>query len=345
MGTYQFANNAFTTLGSAISPTATAITVASGTGAKFPTPGAGQYFMATLFASGSSTGLPNEIVRVTARTGDTLTVVRGQEGTTAQSWSVGDTFANFITAGFLNQLVDSGSLQLQTGNFAADTGTANAGSITLVPVPSSLGGVPIRIKKMGATSTGAYTLTIVGVGVAPVLLGGANLEGGELVGNEIFEVAYDGTYFNLLSPPAVLHGDRIAASSVQNLALALMSAYTLKGNLTGGTTSPYDIPLASLISALGIGAITQNGDGWYFNIGSTLIQFGVKGGTAAVFNFPTPFPNAVMCLIVSNANSMGRYGDVAFGYPTSNAQYYMATKAVDNGNITGFPAFWLAIGN
>jgi len=114
-----FANNATTTLGSAAGSGATTMTVATGTGNQFPSPAAGQYFSATLWAAGSTTGEPNEIVHVTSRTGDTMTVERGQEGTTAQAWSVGDTFANYPTAAFYNRVSNlgiqsSGEIQLTT---------------------------------------------------------------------------------------------------------------------------------------------------------------------------------------------------------------------------------------
>lgn len=346
MTTYRFANNASTTLGGAISPTATSITVAAGTGARFPAPAAGQYFTATLFASGSSTGLPNEIVRVTARTGDTMTVVRGQEGTTAQSWSVGDTFANFITAGFLNQLVDAGSLQGQSGNFAVDSGTANVGVVTLLPVPVSLAalvGVPIRVKKMAAASTGAYTLNVNTLGAVPVLIGGQALEGGELVASEIYEVVYDGTNFNLISNPGTLHGDRIAANSILNAALAAMTTMTLKGNLTGGTATPYDVPLSALVALLGIGTINANSNGYWFVLGTTYVQFGYKPSTYATFNFPIPFPAACLS-IVAMPSAMGRYADPPFGYPVSNSQFFLGCKASDDGHPSFFPCYWIAIG-
>lgn len=173
-----FSNNASTTLGSSIGPSATTITVATGTGDKFPVLGPGQSFTATLWASGSTTGLPNEIVKVTARVGDTMTVVRGQEGTTAGTWAVGDTFANYPTAGFYNNLLTGGDLQSQTGNSANDTGTANAGVITLSPAPASLAAMtlaPIRVLKGPAANTGAYTLNVNGFGAQPVRLGGLSL--------------------------------------------------------------------------------------------------------------------------------------------------------------------------
>jgi hypothetical protein len=324
MSTYRFANNAATTLGSVISPSATTITVASGTGALFPNPVPGTYFTATLFAS--PTGAPNEIVLVTARSGDTMTVIRAQEGTTAQAWSVGNTFSNFISAGFLNQVVDTGSLQTQPGNYAADTGTANVGVIVMVPAPSALSalvGVPIRVKKGGSFNTSAYSLNVNGLGVQNVLIGGMNCEGGEIIANEIFEVIYDGSNFNLISNPGTLHGDRLTGSSVPNAALVQMSAMTLKGNLSGGVTSPYDIPLAALRDALGLHPISGVFDvnGYVFRSDGLLEQWGQAYSGAgdstpyATVGFNIPFPTA--CFNVS-ANSAVEYHGAADGNEISS---------------------------
>jgi len=330
MTTYRFSNNASTTLGSGIAPSATTITVATSTGAEFPTLAAGQYFTATLIASGSSTGTPNEIVRVTARTGDTMTVVRGQEGTTAQSWSVGDTFANFITAGFLNQLVDSGSLQAQTGNYAVDSGTANAGVITLVPSPANLAalvGVPIRVKKVGATSTGAYALNVNSLGAKNVLIGGMALEGGELIGSQIYEVVYDGTQFNLISNPGTLHGDRISGNSVLNAALAQVGAYTLKGNLTGSTATPYDVPLSALEAILGAGnslGVIEFGGGFVMQYGKAFGPY-AEGFHAA--SFVRSFTVAVDAVIVTGIQNTNDFGHVQDMWPK---------WAQNQGNLSSF---------
>ena len=97
MSEQLYANNATTTISTGLNTSVTLITVASGTGALFPSPTAGQFFVATLVDA--ATGLFNEIVYVTARTGDAMTVIRAQEGTLPRNWLVGDTFANFWTAG------------------------------------------------------------------------------------------------------------------------------------------------------------------------------------------------------------------------------------------------------
>lgn len=94
-----FANNALSTLAGSINDSATACTLAAGTGSKFPNPTGSNYFMLTF--TDASTGLLNEIVKVTARSGDVLTIVRAQEGTSAQSWAAGDNANALITAGAL----------------------------------------------------------------------------------------------------------------------------------------------------------------------------------------------------------------------------------------------------
>lgn len=98
-----FANNATSTLAAPITSTATTATLAPGTGALFPNPGANQYFVMTF--SSAPTGLNPEIVWVTGLSGDTITsMARAQEGTTALAFSTGDYAQALITAGILATL-------------------------------------------------------------------------------------------------------------------------------------------------------------------------------------------------------------------------------------------------
>lgn len=78
-------NNVSSTLASAISASDVGLTVATGTGALFPSLATGDYFYATLI----STGGTQEIVKVTARASDAMTIVRALDGTTAQSFAIG----------------------------------------------------------------------------------------------------------------------------------------------------------------------------------------------------------------------------------------------------------------
>lgn len=96
-----FSNNADSILNGAIASDTLAITLKAGDGAKFPTPGAGDYFLITLFQKLGTTELNHEIARCTARAGDVLTVVRAQEGTTAKAFNDGDSVELRLTAGTL----------------------------------------------------------------------------------------------------------------------------------------------------------------------------------------------------------------------------------------------------
>lgn len=81
----KLANNASSTLASAINNSTTTVSIASGDASKFPALAAGEWFPLTVVdASGNI-----EVMRVTARSSATLTVVRGQEGTTARAFAAG----------------------------------------------------------------------------------------------------------------------------------------------------------------------------------------------------------------------------------------------------------------
>src|SRR6266403_212504 len=97
-GPILFYNNAISTLAGAITNMATTANLAAGSGILFtPGPSTGQYFVMTFYDA--LTGLLNEIVHVTAIAGDTITIVRGQEGTTPLNWLAGDFAQNLCTAG------------------------------------------------------------------------------------------------------------------------------------------------------------------------------------------------------------------------------------------------------
>ena len=100
-----YTNNAATTLASGINNSVTSLTVASATGGLFPSPTGTDYFYVTLE---NTAGTVREIVKVTARSTDTLTIVRGQDGTSAQTFATGDKVELRIVAAEMSALT-SGS--------------------------------------------------------------------------------------------------------------------------------------------------------------------------------------------------------------------------------------------
>lgn len=139
--TILFTNNAASTLASGISDTATSLTVSAGQGGLFPSPTGSDYFLCTLQ---SGTSFPIEIVKVTSRSSDTFTIVRAQEGTTAQTWSTGAKVELRITAGEMNALfagtATGAFIQNDidvTSDFTITTGK-NAGSFGPITIDSGV---------------------------------------------------------------------------------------------------------------------------------------------------------------------------------------------------------------
>lgn len=98
----NFANNAFSVLNGAITNVATAITLATGTGSRFPV----SDFRVTLIGyDGSGNENAWEICHCASRSGDVLTLTRGQEGTTAVAWANAARVENRLTAGSLGELL------------------------------------------------------------------------------------------------------------------------------------------------------------------------------------------------------------------------------------------------
>jgi hypothetical protein len=80
-----FANNCNTTLSGSLTNVATTMSVTSATG--FPSPAGSQYFYCTLADAATQTTI--EIVKVTAVSGTTFTIVRGQDGTSGTAFASG----------------------------------------------------------------------------------------------------------------------------------------------------------------------------------------------------------------------------------------------------------------
>jgi len=158
----KFSNNASATLASSINNSVTTIAVTSGQGALFPSLAAGEFFFATLVDSSNNL----EIVKVTARAADSLTVTRAQDGTSARAYTAGDRLelrpvaASFDTMAQTDKAQTFSAIQTfsQTivgsinGNAATVTdGVYISGSQTITGAKTFSGGI---------TSTGVSSLTL-----------------------------------------------------------------------------------------------------------------------------------------------------------------------------------------
>lgn len=197
----KLSNNAFATLAAGINSSATSITVTTGQGARFPSLSAGDYFYATLVDTSNNL----EIVKCTARSTDVLTVVRGQESTTARAYSTGDRIEIRLTAQtFLDASAPYPSQTGNSGKFLSTDGST----------PSWAFPTPANVSDQNNTSTGYFDLPAGTTAQRPVSpLIGAMRYNTTLDAAEIYTsagwsvVGVDLSPFTQINTTAMLHSD------------------------------------------------------------------------------------------------------------------------------------------
>ena len=99
MGDLQLKNNAYGTLSASINNSVTTINLTGGHGSRFPSLTGSQFFYATLINTSNNV----EIIKVTARSTDALTVIRAQDGTSALAFSANDRLEMRVSKAILDQ--------------------------------------------------------------------------------------------------------------------------------------------------------------------------------------------------------------------------------------------------
>lgn len=157
-----FKNNVSGVLSTQLSAIATSMVLIDAS--NFPAPGADHYFVTLIGVDGNGRETSWEIVRVTNKVSNTLTIVRAQEGTVAAIWVSGTTVQLRLTAGFATDLLAAiAELDLEkqpAGNYATGGGTAtgtNTGDETGAGIRTKLG-----ITTLSGSNTGDQTITLTG---------------------------------------------------------------------------------------------------------------------------------------------------------------------------------------
>jgi hypothetical protein len=274
----------------------------SGQGALFPViaGGSGNVFGVTLQKIVSGVVTVFENVLVTATSTDTFTITRAQEMTTALAWNAGDTVAKLISAADLQAFVQAYNAQLQTYNYALDTGTANTYACALTPALTSLGsinaGMPVRVN-IAHANTGASTLNVSGTGPLPVILPNGNaLSGGEIQpGINEFFYAPSGSWVLGVGNWATVPQLNAAAIAVGQ---TIVSALGVTSGIGSGYTSiTFDIPVVGGGSYF----VTLDSDITTSGVGTVSSRIATTTGSGAV----TPVGSG-LCLTVSGPNGGGQ---------------------------------------
>ena len=218
-------NLAKSTLSNGITSAITTVVVQSGAGVNFPALGVSDYFYAALQNAFGTI----ELVKVTARANDTMTIVRAQGGTAALSWAAGDVFALRMTAETFTDYIQQ---QIQTARAIINVvGATNlTGTVT---------GITAYVTQAqysfiaAANNVGPINIAISGLGTRNIFYNGAALIAGAILAGKTYLLVDDGTQLNLINP------SNIAASG---------SSSQLQYALTTGTPTDYVATLATPIT-------------------------------------------------------------------------------------------------
>src|ERR1035437_5862278 len=158
MTTVLFANNAGTTIASAVAPGDVSVTLTSGGGALFPSPTGGQIFPLTLQSASNSATF--EITYCTARSGDVLTISRAKEGTSALAWNAGDLAQCRATAATLEMLQITAVGGVLTGNLP-NPGMATGAAVTNIGfTPAHVAGSSGQVFSVADATTAAEAVNL-----------------------------------------------------------------------------------------------------------------------------------------------------------------------------------------
>ena len=220
---FLFADFVNTVISAGVTPTQTTISVSSA--ANIPTTSTDNPLALVIMSADQSLF---EVVYCTFVSGTTLTVMRGQEGTAAQSWNSGDNVFAAFTAGVLTRMLqrvtNQQTLSANTVLSSASSGQTifTSGAITLTLPSPTEAGINDLIR---ANTGGAVTVT---TGVIPP--GAATL--GSVAGGSLAATTY---YVKTTFTTA--EGQETLPSAEQSIAVAADDLLTVVNASATGTTA------------------------------------------------------------------------------------------------------------
>lgn len=151
-------NNAVGYLAAVVTASDIGLTLQAGQGAAFPTLSTGDYFYATITSSGGT----YEVIKVTARASDGFTIVRAQEGTTAQSFGAGSRFELRVTSQNVldvvnNTTIDNSTIGATTAASGRFTTLTATGTLNVSGASTLAGATATSLTVSGASSLAAVT--------------------------------------------------------------------------------------------------------------------------------------------------------------------------------------------
>lgn len=173
MSKAKFTTRAVSTLAANITAGATALSLSTGDGAKFPPLSvAGEYFIMMLEDSSGH----YEFVKATARAGDNCTITRAQDGSVARAWTAGDSIKHILNASVLSLFLQALTRETKawtpgavangtTSALEIDVAEAELGDFVLVSYDKD---VKDLVLAAAVTAANKVTATLSNVTAAPI---------------------------------------------------------------------------------------------------------------------------------------------------------------------------------
>lgn len=335
--TQLFSNNVDTTLAATLLIGGTSATLTDGSGLRSPT--GGDYELLIL-----TDGSAIEIVSVTARTTNTVTIVRAQEGTTAQEWAAGTRVFTGVTAGTLAPIPTA--LQNETAEaFSLALGGAGA--------TDNNGNVVIGYQATAGVTATTANCNAVAVGRAAEAPREWTVAVGWWANAESYSAVSVGHSAHCEAPGAVALGEQAYAHG--SFALALGWGAEAGGaygcaigssswgqaaqSVTLGYMSRSSVPNVFVVSALPAATRTTGAQAlaaWRNVTTGAVITSGVLDlKTAQTYEIPIPagatfFPDEVG-IVITSADTVTGQPTVQFGINGSTQEYLdaVATTGLD----------------
>lgn len=207
-------------------------------------------------------------------------------------------------------------------------GSANAQTVTLAPVPGAYyAGMEVTFLA-GNTNTGATTLNCNSLGAKNIYVANAACVGGEILSGKAYTVVYDGTQFQMISPPNTGRGGLIG---FQKFTSSGTSTYTP----TAGTNSVYVLCVGAGgggggAATTGAGQAAAGGGGGgggtaakriTSSFSGVTVTVGAKGtgGSAGANAGNAGGDSSFGSLVVAKGGSGGTAGTLTGAFPSQNA--------------------------
>lgn len=303
---------------------------------------------------------------------------RGLEGAAA-AWAAGTLVEILHSAGYMNRFIEGLEVSLNqdgtlkstaldgTKVYAADAGSTDDYAITLAPAPSAYAtGQTFRFKANTA-NTGAASLNVNSLGAKTIKKNyNSDLATGDILANQLVEVIYDGTNFQMLSPVAagtgimttdkyasrgfLLNGKIVPSVASNNLTVAIKG---MDGNDPSASNPVYcriGDTVRTITSAL---SVTKNAGTNWFNAGSAglatkeidyFVYLGYNATDGVVIGFARiPYPNEYDDFSATSTNekycAISTVTNAAAGDDYENVGRFAATLSAGAGYTWSVPTF------